>query len=104
MFCRNQGASSCTLSFVLPGFMKAGTTFLFDMLGKHSQVLLGIGNIDQTYRKCSYTIMDVPLIALRGFDFKETACYYKDLIESDSSQERMNCFPFVEDHEVYSCY
>jgi len=39
-------------------------------------------------------------VALRGFEFKETACYYKDLIASDESYERMNCFPFVEEHEV----
>ncbi len=73
-----QGSLSCTLSFTIPGFMKAGTTFLFDLLGKHPQVVL----------------------ALRGFEFKETACYYNDLIQSDKSYERMNCFPFIEPHEV----
>ena len=33
-----QASMSCAPTFMLPGFMKSGTTFLFDTLGKHPQV------------------------------------------------------------------
>jgi hypothetical protein len=56
--------------------MKAGTTYLFDMLVKHPQILP----------------------ALRGYGFKETGCYLSDDQTPDPS--RMNCFPFVESEEV----
>jgi hypothetical protein len=35
-----QAKSSCALSFVIPGFMKSGTSFLFDIIAQHPQVLL----------------------------------------------------------------
>jgi len=75
---RNQAKRSCTLSFVVPGFMKAGTTYLFDLLSKHPQILL----------------------ALKGVVFKETGCYYTNSFNKNVSYERMNCFPFIESHDV----
>jgi hypothetical protein len=58
--------------------MKAGTTFLFDLIAKHPTVVF----------------------ALKGFEFKETACYYNDMIHGDAPHLRMNCFPFIEAHDV----
>lgn len=57
--------------------MKAGTTYLFDLLGKHPQILL----------------------TLRGYGFKETGCYFAPFSDK-SSGERMNCFPFTEPQDV----
>jgi hypothetical protein len=87
---------SSSLSFVIPGFMKAGTTYFYDAISRH------------------------PLIvkALSGVNFKETGCYL-DLSSVAGSDDRkeslsieeidtqlpilakkkfklMNCFPFIE--------
>jgi hypothetical protein len=35
----DQSKSSCSLHFVVPGFMKAGTSYVFETLTKHPQVL-----------------------------------------------------------------
>jgi len=72
-----QALLSCGPSFVLPGFMKAGTTYLFGVLTRHPHVLN----------------------ALRGVGFKETGCY----LPSSRRDNRMNCFPFVEpsDHMYF---
>ena len=65
-----QASLSCGPSFVLPGFMKAGTTFLFGVLTRHPHILN----------------------ALRGTGFKETGCY----LPSSRRENYMDCFPFVE--------
>lgn len=65
---------SCAPTFVIPGFMKAGTSFVYDALSKHPQVLT----------------------ALRGVVFKETGCY----LPREVKPSRMDCFPFVESAEV----
>jgi hypothetical protein len=90
-----QAQVSCTLDFVIPGFMKAGSTFLFGTIAKHPQVLN----------------------TLRGVTFKETGCYgaeytfgkvhrYNDTrlaggsgVVRSSVRNRMQCFPFVEPGE-----
>jgi hypothetical protein len=84
---------SCSLHFVVPGFMKAGTTYVFGSLMSHPQLLN----------------------TLRGVSFKETGCYGAQYTEpkarrrkdgtiemvADSlvTHNRMHCFPFVEEHE-----
>lgn len=70
----NQAKSSCSLTFMIPGFMKAGTTFLFETLGRHPQVLM----------------------ALRGVAFKETGCYLGSQMTQSRRGQRMSCYPFVE--------
>lgn len=90
-----QASVSCALHFVVPGFMKAGTTYLFGSLMSHPQLLN----------------------TLRGVTFKETGCYGVDftqpklrkkasvdgtitmVAENLASHNRMHCFPFVEAHE-----
>jgi hypothetical protein len=58
--------------------MKTGTTYLFDLLRQHPQILT----------------------ALKGYAFKETGCYYSNPNnQSIFSHMRMNCFPYVESHE-----
>lgn len=90
---------SCALHFVVPGFMKAGTTYMFGSLMSHPQLLN----------------------TLRGVTFKETGCYSsqytqlkpwtggtssKAVVKLDANgaviseyRNRMHCFPFVESHE-----
>jgi hypothetical protein len=85
---------SCSLMFVIPGFMKAGTSYFYNSIMKH------------------------PLLvkALTGVQFKETGCYLdlisssngkNDLINTGFNQRNinnllkkkgkvMNCFPFIE--------
>lgn len=59
--------------------MKAGTSYLFDMISKHPLVLH----------------------TLKGVIFKETGCYYGEIVQSEATAyRRMNCFPFVEPHDV----
>jgi hypothetical protein len=61
--------------------MKSGTTFLYESLVKHPQVIKN----------------------LRGVGFKESGCYMPDMMGFKSAAERMNCYPFVEEHEVCVC-
>lgn len=89
---------SCALHFVVPGYMKAGTTYMFGTLMTHPQLLN----------------------TLRGVTFKETGCYstqYTQLkpwrstsssnvvrldakgVQVTEYRNRMHCFPFVETHE-----
>lgn len=72
-----QARASCAPHFVIPGFMKAGSSFLFETLVGH------------------------PLIvrALRGAQFKETGCYLAQRMTPPLVSSRMNCFPFVEPHD-----
>ena len=77
-----QASLSCALHFVVPGFMKAGTTFLFGTMVTHPQLLN----------------------TLRGVTFKETGCYGPQYTSSQSeanllTHNRMQCFPFLEAHE-----
>jgi hypothetical protein len=65
---------------VIAGFMKSGTTFLFDSLAKHPQVIKN----------------------LRGVGFKESGCYMPDMMGLKSAAQRMDCYPFVEEGEVSS--
>ena len=71
-------SSSCAPTFIVPGFMKAGTTFLYETLGKHPQVLK----------------------ALRGVAFKETGCYLEPQMTEKKRDQRMQCFPFLENGEA----
>lgn len=68
--------SSCAPTFIMPGFMKSGTTFVYDVLTKHPQVIK----------------------AMRGVVFKETGCYLEQ--NSVATPDRMKCFPFVEPNSV----
>lgn len=78
VYLRNQAQASCSLSFVMPGFMKAGSTYLFDLLTKHPQILM----------------------TLKGVGFKEAGCYYMEQLLNNRSHHRMNCYPFVEANQV----
>ena len=75
---QTQANQSCSPSFVIAGFMKSGTTYLYDLIAQHPQVLK----------------------ALRGVVFKETGCYLPDELTPRRIHRRMQCFPFVEDGEV----
>ena len=74
-----QAWSSCSPTFVVAGFMKSGTTYLFDLLTQHPQVLK----------------------ALRGVSFKETGCYLPDEMRPKRKHLRMQCFPFVEPDDPF---
>lgn len=70
------------MTFVLPGFMKAGSTYIFDTIDAHPWI--------------------VP--ALRGFDYKEASCYTPEMLQNETRRfTRMQCYPFVEpfDHVRY---
>lgn len=71
---RSQAHVSCAPHFTIAGFMKSGTSFLFDSLTKHPQIVH----------------------ALRGVVFKETGCYLPNSMSAKRAPERMMCFPFVE--------
>lgn len=82
-----QARVSCAPLFIVPGFMKAGTTYLFGSLMSHPQLLH----------------------TLRGVSFKETGCYGAEYVQSKQqarkgvsglvAHNRMHCYPFVEAHE-----
>lgn len=76
-----QSRVSCAPSFVIPGFMKAGSSFVFETLMGHPNAVR----------------------ALRGSQFKETGCYLPQRMTPDLRSTRMNCFPFVEprDHVIF---
>ena len=76
--CRAQAQVSCAPTFVLPGFMKAGTTFAYDVITRHPQVLK----------------------AQRGVVFKETGCYLDP--RAAELPGRMQCFPFVPESQGLS--
>jgi hypothetical protein len=71
---------SCALSFVLPGFMKSGSSYVFDIIRNHPQVVTPV----------------------HGVIFKETGCYETPVLFQGQPDDRLQCFPFVEDHEVRS--
>ncbi len=73
-----QANASCALHFVIAGFMKAGTTYVYDLLAKHPQIIRN----------------------LKGVAFKETGCYLKNSLRANSRINRMNCFPFLERREA----
>lgn len=68
-----QAGLSCAPTFVMPGFMKAGTTFVFSALTRHPHVLN-------------------PLV---GVSFKETGCYMPAQMTPKKAASRMDCFPYV---------
>lgn len=76
-----EAQQSCALSFVIPGFMKAGSSFFFETLIGHPLLLR----------------------ALRGAQFKETGCYLgynkKAKVIGQPALQRMHCFPFVQPNE-----
>lgn len=75
---RQRARMSCALTFVVPGFMKAASTYLFDSLAAHPWVVN----------------------ALRGFDYKEAGCYTPDITANGSVRAlRMTCYPFVEEQD-----
>jgi len=72
---------SCSISFVMPGFMKSASSFLYESLIRHPLVLH----------------------ALRGVRFKETGCYLPQRVNQEPPvhpQSRLDCFPFVEKNEA----
>lgn len=71
---RSQAVVSCAPHFTIAGFMKAGTSFLYDSLTKHPQIIH----------------------ALRGVVFKETGCYLPNSMTPRRAPGRMMCFPFLE--------
>ena len=70
---------SCSPSFVIPGFMKSGTTFLFESMTKHPQIIH----------------------ALVGVGFKETGCYLPGEMITNKANNRIKCFPFVRNGEPF---
>ncbi|RYH25131.1 hypothetical protein EON65_16010 [archaeon] len=76
-----EAQQSCALSFVIPGFMKAGSSFFFETLIGHPLLLR----------------------ALRGAQFKETGCYLsynkRSSVVGQPALQRMHCFPFVQPNE-----
>lgn len=74
---QRQGNLSCALHFVIPGFMKAGSSFIYETLVGHPLVVR----------------------ALRGTQFKETGCYLPQRMGDRQRHSRLNCFPFVEPHD-----
>ena len=72
---RSQAKLSCAPHFTIAGFMKAGTSFLYDSLTKHPQIIH----------------------ALRGVVFKETGCYLPNSMTPKRAPGRMMCFPFLEE-------
>lgn len=74
-----QAHLSCTISFVVAGFMKAGSSYLYNLLTSHPQIVK----------------------LLRGVAFKESGCYLPDSMRGKKSPARMNCFPFIEQGEMF---
>lgn len=72
---RNQASLSCSLQFVMPGFMKAGSSFVFDTIVSNHPFLLR---------------------TLKGVQFKESGCYSPEKITPNNRIHRAHCFPFVE--------
>lgn len=75
---RERGQMSCALSYVLPGFMKSASTYIYGTIDNHPWVVR----------------------ALRGFDYKEAGCYGPEIMRNVSRRhERVYCYPFVEHHD-----
>ncbi len=74
-----QANLSCAISFVVAGFMKAGSSYLYNLLTSHPQVVK----------------------LLRGVAFKESGCYLPDSMRGKKSPARMKCFPFIEEGELF---
>lgn len=70
---KRQASTSCAPHFMVPGFMKAGSTAIFQAIMTHPQMVHN----------------------LRGVVFKETGCYFN----TPDRQRRMFCFPHVEESE-----
>ena len=68
---------SCSPKVIVPGFMKAASTFLFSAISKHPQVLP----------------------PLKGAQMKETYCYHAS--PPRKLMKRMWCFPYVEPGEHF---
>lgn len=75
----HQANKSCAISFVVAGFMKAGSSYMYNLLTLHPQIVK----------------------LLRGVAFKESGCYLPDSMRGKKSPARMNCFPFVENGEYF---
>jgi hypothetical protein len=91
-----QSRVSCALTFAIVGFMKAGTTYVYDLLASHPQVVKNLkvptGHI---------TIRLKVLIAFKqGVGFKETGCYLPSSLRNNSGINRMDCFPFVQEGDT----
>lgn len=75
---RQRANMSCALTFVLPGFMKSGSTYIYDTIDNHPWVVN----------------------ALRGFDYKEAGCYLPETVGNVTRRFlRMSCYPFIEAHD-----
>lgn len=62
-----QASVSCTMHFAIAGFMKSGSTFLFNTIAQHPQVVK----------------------LLRGVGFKESGCYLPEVMNGLKSVDRM---------------
>jgi hypothetical protein len=62
-----QASVSCTMHFTIAGFMKSGSTFLFNTIAQHPQIVK----------------------LLRGVGFKESGCYLPEVMNGLKSVERM---------------
>ncbi len=69
--------ASCAPTIIVPGFMKAASTFLFNAISSHPQVLP----------------------PLRGAQMKETYCYHASPLRK--LMKRPWCFPYIEPGENY---
>ena len=76
---QHQTSLSCSPTFIIAGFMKAGSTFLFNSLSLHPQILRN----------------------LKGTGFKETGTY-EATHDTKTPALRMNSFPFIEEMESSS--
>ena len=70
---------SCTPSVMVAGFMKSASSFLYQALTRHPNVLP----------------------ALRGSQHKETQCYHFDRRHPAALLQRPWCFPFIEEGEQF---
>lgn len=78
---RQRANMTCAVSFVMPGFMKAGSTYLFNMIDDHPSLVR----------------------PLKGFNYKEPGCYTTQLLTNNKGKEkfqRLHCYPLVEPHDI----
>jgi len=107
---------SCSINFVIPGFMKCASSFLFEGIFEIFLPTAYYCTVISQYmcNSCPYLCQSTALTnhpqvlrALKGVNFKETGCYLpptKGVLRVDSPNHRMNCFPFVEKHESNFIY
>lgn len=77
-----QAALSCTMHFALAGFMKSGSTFLYNTIAQHPQVVK----------------------LLRGVGFKESGCYLPEAMYGLKAIDRMVINILVQQYLHYHLY